>query len=198
MYWFEKKSSRFEIINKMQSAKKEIIKLIKETLGNSTIQPLPRIINNPFGLVKLLWLCCSIVSIIVLAWFFERTITDYLCFKVITNVNIVEKTRLIFPIVSICNLNFINSDLANQFILSKPLTDQSSISQYLAWTWVNSNPNKTIFGQSLNETIMKCEFAGKMCDLSRDFEPFYDINYGNCFRFNSREDKYTSQVTILD
>jgi hypothetical protein len=53
--------------------------------------------------------------------------------------------------------------------------------------------NKTLYNNfelrknlslTLDKMILGCYFGSKTCNIS-DFEYFFDINYGNCYRFNS-------------
>ena len=41
-------------------------------------------------------------------------------------------------------------------------------------------------GVSLNSNVLQfCQFGGKPCSFERDFNWYFDFDYGNCFQFNS-------------
>jgi hypothetical protein len=61
-------------------------------------------------------------------------------------------------------------------------------------------------GKTLDQIIIKCYLGPNECNLTSDFEYYFDINYGNCFRYNSGKDmnnnvapsKYISQNGLFN
>ena len=56
--------------------------------------------------------------------------------------------------------------------------------------------DRNLNGHGLKDIIIFCQFSMVKCDLDADFEHYYDINYGNCFRFNSGFDSNGNKVDL--
>ena len=101
---------------------RNIISLIKEsiktTLEGSSIHAIPNIVRNKYISLKMLWLLCFLASSAGLGYFLSLTISDFLTYPVITNIEINHVQQLIFPIVTICNLNGFSS-LDNQKLINE-------------------------------------------------------------------------------
>ena len=41
----------------------------------------------------------------------------------------------------------------------------------------------------LAQVLTSCTFNGVKCDVQNDFEWYFSVDYGNCYRFNSRPTK---------
>ena len=41
-------------------------------------------------------------------------------------------------------------------------------------------------GWDLVQVLNSCTFNGVKCDVQNDFEWYFSVDYGNCYRFNSR------------
>jgi hypothetical protein len=41
-------------------------------------------------------------------------------------------------------------------------------------------------GWNLTQVLNSCTFNGIKCDVENDFEWYFSVDYGNCYRFNSR------------
>ena len=83
----------------------EIKESIKSTLEGSSIHALPNIVRNKHIFLKIFWFVCFLASSGGLGYFMSLTISDYLTWPVITNIEINHVQQLTFPIVTICNLN---------------------------------------------------------------------------------------------
>ena len=88
--------------NKKQS---EILKLTKETLESSSIHAIPNITRNKFYSIKIMWLICLLISSGYCGFFVSKSIGDFLDYDVTTKTQIKYVNKILFPIVTICDLN---------------------------------------------------------------------------------------------
>jgi hypothetical protein len=159
---------------------KNIISSIRETLEASSIHGIPNMTRNSYYWIKLMWLFFFLVSLGSCCWFIADVMAEYQENKVNSKIVVVNENKLIFPVVSICNSNFFKGKMS-----------------------IN---RKEINIFSINESIIECRFNQIECNVGQDFEYFYDVNFGNCYRFNSGknlfgesvEKKYTIQSGILN
>ena len=190
-----------EAIKKEVNAKEEI----KKRLESSSIIIFPNILKSDFYLVKFVWLICFLMSTSWCGWFVFRTCADYLSHNVVTKTLVKHQTGLIFPIIGICNINPFTTEYAKSFVRSVTNTEKPQKDDfYNSIVYANYLKNTTRFdrrkfGLSLDEFIIDCSFAYVPCNLSNDFEYYYDVNYGNCFRYNSDKnmnDEITDQYYV--
>jgi hypothetical protein len=176
------------------SAKKKI-KLkqqIHERFNSSSLIAFPNILKSEFYYVKNLWTLCLILSVCICSWFIIRYITDYLSNNIITKTIIKNKAMsgLPFPTIGICNLNMFVTEYSKFFLKNYFETEYPEENQHFQALIFSSYADDSIFdrrlfGNNLNDFIFKCTYQNIDCDLEQDFEYYYDVNYGNCFRFNS-------------
>ncbi len=98
--------------------KQKIIKANIETLESSSVHAIPNITKNRFYLVKLVWVVCFLASNGVCAWFIYKSISDYLNYDVVTNIEINYVNKIQFPIISICKLGDDNRNFLNETLLT--------------------------------------------------------------------------------
>ena len=167
----------------------EILGQAKQTLEYSSVHGLTNLIKNRFYYIKAMWAMFLLASAITCGCSIQRLVANYFNRDVTSKTEVSYQTKLIFPVVNICNLNPFTSQFSKQFIHSKMMTNATNIdSIYSSRSLANilSRENQTMLGVTdVKETILSCSFNGIECNLSQDFELFYDVNYGNCFRFNS-------------
>ncbi len=97
--------------------KNKILNSIRDTLECSSIHAIPNIVRNRFYLIKIIWFLCLLASTGICAWFIQKSITDYLNFEVISKTDIVYVQKIIFPIISICNLNLFSTQRGSEHVL---------------------------------------------------------------------------------
>ena len=165
------------------------LNIIKESLESSSIHAIPNIIRNKNSIIKLIWFLCFIISTSVCIWFIINSINDFLKFEVTTKIDVVYQTEVIFPVVSICNLNpFTTSFSKEHFKKSYGISDERNIVQNYYQALIQSRideSNRHLLSKNIDEEILNCQFLLSNCSINEDFERFYDLNYGNCIRFNS-------------
>ena len=182
----------------MIKKKQEILELTRETLESSSIHAIPNITRNKFNEVKSIWIVCFIVSSGWCAFFMMRSLNDFFSYDVTSLYEINYVNKIEFPIVTICSLDSINSESLNLNISYQFETDYPQL-EYKTLTHVKLNDLYTtnkIERATVNQTVISCKFGNKLCNLTQDFEYFYDFSYGQCFKFNSvgsNERKYVYQ-----
>ena len=171
----------------MKRFKKLNFSSIKETLESSSIHSIPNIIRNENYFIKILWLLCLIGSSSGCFWFILKSLNEFFEHDVISRIDIKHVSKLIFPIITICNLNLYSNEMSNNFIRNK-FQNYYPDTEFFDTARVVTKSNKThrhLFGKKIEDIIIKCTFKSQNCNLSQDFESYYDLRYGNCFRYNS-------------
>jgi hypothetical protein len=180
--------------------KTELKECLKSKIESSSIIAFPNMVKSKHKLGMVIWLFCLLVSCSLCGWFIYSSIVDYFQYRIVTTTNIRYQNQLIFPIVSICNLNPYTTEYATDYIrshlsntLKNPILKVAKdhyASIYFAQPNSSDLFNKSQLGSSLSDIIISCSFQKKPCNLTECFEPFYDVNYGNCFRYNSGRNFY--------
>ncbi len=187
-----------------------ILNSIKESLENSTIHAIPNILRNKYQTIRFMWLLCFIISAGVCGYSIFLSLSDYLEYEVVSQIKIKDENKIIFPIVSICNLNLFATPYSNNvsyflFNTTFPNYAQAISAKARSQSIIqNYGFNRTNLGYHIKDFMINCQFNQIKCDLEKDFEYFYDLNYGNCYRFNSGttingtkvEQKYSYQSGI--
>ncbi len=118
------------------------------------------------------------------------TFCDYNMFNTKEGYEFVHKS------ISDFNNVFSKSELNNKSMRSQNQITQSKIKAIQSEIKYSKSllfQNKTLFNNlelrknlslTLDKMILGCHFGSKTCNIS-DFEYFFDINNGNCYRFNS-------------
>ena len=183
-------------------SKNEVWKEIKETLSASSIHSFPNIVQNRFKSIKFVWAICFLVSTVACAFFITTTLSEYLEFDSVSKWTVKYSQKIDFPIISICDLNVFKTSYATEFMTSyfnlnlsdfdstKTFTNSKIdfLNKRYSFLEIAKGQNETIrkmFGKSLDHILYSCMFNMVECDLNQDFEYYYDIYYGNCYRYNS-------------
>ena len=191
--------------------REELILTIKETLESSSIHAIPNITRNKNYSIKLMWSICFLISFTVCSFSIYSSLSDFFNYDVTTKIIVQNQDKLKFPIISICNLNFYSTNesyLASKLLFGTDSPEPSLTTRGQVWTNLMLESlygiDKRTTGYSVYDTLISCQFNLAKCNLSQDFEYFYDVTYGNCFRFNSGnnmngskiETKYTYQSGV--
>jgi hypothetical protein len=142
---------------------------------------------------------------------------QYFAYSVITNSDILRELSTPFPTVTLCDYNMFNTEEGYEFVKrarsgfnnifskseqsnkSKIRTIQSEIKYsksllYQNKTLYNNFELRKNLSLTLDKMILGCYFGSKECNIS-DFEYFFDINFGNCYRFNSGINSENQSIT---
>ena len=186
----------------MTNFKTEILNEIKETLSSSSIHSFPNIVQNRFKTIKIVWAGCFIVSAAACAFFITTTISEYLEFESVSKSTVKYVPKIDFPIITLCHTYPFATEYANEIIMNKVKLnfsdfDFSKSQNQIKYQFLAKKFFALAYGKDFNETYQKkfsknldyliitCFFNVIECNLTQDFEYYYDYNYGNCFRYNS-------------
>jgi hypothetical protein len=130
-----------------------------------------------------------------------EAVIDYLNWEVVTKVRVYSEIPIEFPVITVCNLNPWTGNASvdlmrriyeekNNKTFNESLTQIKNLADYRKYFEREAaNPlfgdeNRKKLGPTLDDMLLYCLFNNNECESS-DFEWFYTIDYGNCFRFNS-------------
>jgi hypothetical protein len=180
-----------------------------ELLSSTSIHGLPNIIRTKNWFIRIIWIICFMIALILCIFLITQSITNYLLFEVTTKIRIFYEYPSDFPSVTICDTNPFKTNISFNFIrevlrnysidegvltnrtddiyLTKLYNDIDNISYILksyASSGKISDEEKKKFGKKLEEILIICRFADDDCSTD-DFIWIYNFYYGNCYQFNS-------------
>jgi hypothetical protein len=180
------------------NSRKEILSQIKETISSSSIHAFPNIVQNKYKTIKFVWIVCFLISSAACAYLITTTISEYLNFEVVSKSTVKYLSSIDFPIITICHTTTFNTEYANEFLnhnysdfdFSKTPSQVKYdflANRYKSFVSVKSlnESMKQKMGQNLDYLLITCLFNIIECNLVEDFEYYYDIMYGKCYRYNS-------------
>ena len=93
----------------------------------------------------------------------------------------------LFPKVAFCNRNMYQTEYAYDLLQSSEYQDPSFL----------SIEEKKRLGHDLNDILISCYFDNTECSSS-DFTWTFDLQYGNCYTFNSGFDQDGTKVNLKE
>lgn len=177
--------------------------VFKDWLASSSCHGYPRVLEND-KILFMFWIIFPTLAASGAIFFITSTITSYLNYEVVTNINVYSENSAVFPSVSICNQNPFVTDYASDYVqnaiqtlgLNTTFTTTSNFIEKLDFNRnvllsilsTQSQEFKKKFALPFNQTIMSCIYNGMSC-ADDDFEWYFDFNYGNCYKFNGGKNK---------
>jgi hypothetical protein len=189
-------------MSKSQSKKLNILNLILNTFENSSIHAIPNIVRNESYLIKLMWIIFLFGSTGYCSFLVYQSVMNYMNFDVVSLNRMNPKISVQFPIVTICNMNEFATSYSKELmesIMNESLYENKDLkkshkinlmSKKYRATLNSINLNKETqskLGFNLNQTLLSCLYNYADCSINEDIEQLYDIFYGNCLRFNSKQ-----------
>ena len=180
---------------------------------------IPKIFNNQLPKsIRLLWLILCVLAIFTGIAFIVYLTKQYFQYNVTTSADVFRNQTTDFPVVTICNYNVFNTPDGKTYLKNiekefnkletfKTISeDFSKIKTKLRIKHAKSilYKNKTLynnisairyFGSTLESMMLSCFFGTQRCS-PKDFEYFFDINHGNCYRYNSGLNSLNESVSI--
>lgn len=183
-----------------------LVSKLRDWSLRTTTHGIPRLMSSDKRHTRLLWLVFFFISSLVCCLMIYKYISEYLKYEVTSNIRNIPQHEMVFPVVSVCNLNMFTtpegqrymklsnaSDLkaffANHIDRDQLNTDVNiSPLVYLGWKkYLTYHPN---FNQTLKrsfsfgrEMIRLCEYNYAIC-RNFNLDEFYHPIYGTCVRFN--------------
>ena len=156
------------------------------------IDGIPNFFRTMLRSLKLFWLAfvlgCAAISIFLVV----RSVGDYLSYQVTTTYRLKSEIRSLFPTVSICNTNPLNTEyyirmakMANLTTLEyQPYVNMARLEYYkftTNGTYLTDEEKRAM--TNLDGFIISCSFQNKPCNM-RHLSYQYFPYFGNCLRFN--------------
>ena len=188
------------------SALKDKIKIIALS---TTCHGLPNIMRNKTNkLIVPLWSISVMIFVGLSSYTFIQSLTVFLNYETINKIEFKRNSeKLLFPVVSICNLNpFIKkssvksiekllNDLNITDIVKSDVLDSTAgrfLNQHFTFTrflfqsnlFNSTKEQKIQLLSDLNDIIISCRYGLEICSAN-DFDWFYSFDFGNCFKFKS-------------
>jgi hypothetical protein len=168
--------------------------MFKEWCELSTTHGIPQIARARNLFLKIMWLIFFIICLSICSYNITNTFIDFITYKVNVNIQTINEAQTDFPAVSFCNLNsFKTSDpnikaridaiIANKSLPKEDLDRANKKMKVINNILKQEALNEKKYGFNLTDLLISCFFKSYPCEKN-DFEPFYDYEYGNCFRFN--------------
>ena len=181
--------------------------LIAEWFKSSTSHGLPNIFRTDKAYLKIFWIICFLSSTAFCSYIILRSIYLFFEWNVTVSTSIEIDMPILFPSVTICNINPFYRPRAMNFISatleSYNLTDSVALNQLkngqtalsITKTALNilkaeavTNPNynstyRQQLGFYLDDMLLSCTFGVFNC-TSNDFTLLKSYEYGNCYTFN--------------
>jgi hypothetical protein len=160
------------------------------------------------------WLIASVCMAGLGVYLIWSQVDLYVQYQVSTEFNSFRDVTTEFPAITFCNINFFNTregekysiDTLKSFNFSRnnvfsksKVKDIENKLKFLRSSLIKNDSliNKSSFGLDFNQMFLSCYFGSVTCDIN-DFEYFFDINLGNCYRFNFNKTKVRKVITPGD
>ena len=192
-------------MKKSHTLASELKKNIIELIESSTSHGIPNIFRNKHFPMKLIWLIFFLVSTGGCVYSILQSFSQFFDYGVTTTVRIQNEIPALFPKITICNRNGLNtytgyellSFIASYYNQSSSNMDTDSTefrnSVYeMALINMNNYSNKKKLGYELKEILIKCTFSYRNCGPDQ-FEYIYNSIYGNCYSFNTGKNSSTGE-----
>ena len=177
---------------------------------NLRMDGFPNILLNSGRHLKFLWFFIFLICSTVCFFLIINSIGNYLKFSVTTNYRVGSDLYPAFPMVTVCNLNPLNTvyyeqlyeaaDIAHAHLLfTGPYDILVELERYMKRTTGNfftSNQRRNL--SDLEGLIISCRFDNKPCNMNQFVYYFSPLSYYlNCLRFNSGWDVDGRPVELL-
>jgi len=182
-----------------------------EWATSSTSHGIPNIFRTNNIFIKLMWLLFLIFSSSMCTFMVVRSILDYLNFDVVTKVRVFSEVPSEFPAITICKINPFSDNesveaMKDIYMREYPnasrdkLSLENITSVYQTFLYEAKDHSfgverRRSLTPDITEMLIYCSFNSNECSYE-DFEPFYMLFYGNCFRFNSGKDYYGNKTKV--
>lgn len=186
------------------------VQIILDSASESTTHGISHFVRRKNWLIRLMWAACFLASAGVCGYMIASSITSYLDYETVTKA---QRNFLLwdeFPTVTICNQNPFLTNTSYEFVKSvlvenglidpkaaannvsnMSLIFEKNLRQLKYFTGANILANSSLpksklksFGYKLDDILLSCTYNLLDCDTSY-FEWYYDLFFGNCYKFNS-------------
>lgn len=162
----------------------------------------------------MLWMILFCISLGGCSYLFINITIQYLDYGVNTNVVVRRESPSLFPMVTFCNFNPLNTEelvlsglgliyasdntekVANNYTSARESINLQNfyIENNLAF-YINASLRQKR-ALNIDKMLMSCYYQRKKCNSS-DFEYYFDSKFGNCYKFNSGSDSDNQPKPLL-
>ena len=178
------------------SQSKIIKKALLDWIQTSTSHGFPNFFRTERPINKFIWFTCTLTSLVVCAIVCIQSVLTYFSFEVNSSINRIIEIPTSYPMITICNTNPYLTRESHYFYSKQskkvenfPFNSSLNKERFTKY-FINSNTLSLSdeelkqFSFLLNDIIITCSFNNAPCNTLY-FTWFYDLDYGNCFIFNS-------------
>jgi hypothetical protein len=183
----------------MEQRIKKIKETIKSIIEDSTIHGLPRVLKSNSWTSKIAWILFFIGSTSICLNLIITAILSFLKYKTVTNIETITEIPARFPIITICNLNQLQTNNTFDFIQRySNLTQNNLVKTFQLMSELSSYNDtfKKSVSYPFNESLLSCMINTNNCSPS-DFEWSFDPIYGNCYSFNTGFNSSGNSINLI-
>ena len=179
-------------------------KLLMVLINNLRIDAVPHIFQPKHVIMRIRWLLTFLGLTALILYMIANSLQEYLAYQIISTNRLQSELRSVFPFITICNFNPLNSDYFVQLMIQANITELDSLNYY-NMLQLEAYAKRTTGSYMSNEEkrklsnadamIISCMFEGKRCSFS-DFTFFFDQYYLGCIQFNSGRDSNGQPVEL--
>ena len=173
-------------------------------INNLRIDAVPHIFQPSQLIMRMRWVFtfCCLTSFLL--YMIINSLRDFLAYQVISTNRLQSDKSSVFPFITICNFNPLNSEYFVQLMIQANITELDSLNYY-NMLQLEAYAKRTTGSYMSNEEkrklsnadamIISCMFDGKKCSFS-NFTFFFDQYYLGCVQFNSGRDSNGQPVEL--
>ena len=197
--------------------KLQVLRKIASLLEDSTSHGIPNIIRTKRTSIRILWTICFLAALGGCSYMVIKSISEYLEYDTVSKIEHITEIPTQFPTFSFCNINPLMTNASEKIVEDLlPLFGYNSsmviidfrVQSYffgsanLAALLNSSDPSfgdekRKQLGYNLANSLFLCLYNGEFCRLD-EFEWYFDLSLGNCFRFNTGRDSYGIQAKLKE
>lgn len=185
--------------NKDLTGKNEMSMYFKEWALRTTINGLPHLVRSHRVYQKLIWSFIILTSFSLCAFMISKSIMQYFEYSVTSRFRVESENEMVFPAISICNVNpwltiqayeYIKTYYEDKYsmcfeyyqnlsdgIRSGQVIDDTDWLLYRTYDLSEDDSYRKSFGYDIREIITYCSYESLACDLDH-FEWYYSPYYG--------------------
>ena len=165
--------------------------------------------QQPF-VFRLVWLFIFFASGFFCLFLIMNSVRDFLKFRITTTYRLQSELNPVFPMITVCNINSLNSAYYIQlfdeaqiakrsmdpfFYDTQVLTDLEDYSKQTSGHYFTAEQRRNL--TDLDGLVISCTFQNKPCNRSQFQYVFNPLDIFNCLRFNSGFDAHNRPVEKL-
>jgi hypothetical protein len=183
----------------MEQGNKKINETIISIIEDSTIHGIPRLVKPNSWISKIAWILFFIGSISYCLYLIVTALLSFLQYNTVTNIQTITEIPANFPVITICNLNQLQTNISFDFIQRYSNLKQANLIKNFQLISQLSSYNdsfKKSLSYPLNESLLSCMINSMSCS-SLDFVWSFDPLYGNCYSFNKGLNSSGNSIALI-